>query len=84
MLILENVHLGCLGGSVDLSIQLLILAQVMIYLMVHEFMPLFGCALTAQDLLGILPPSLSAPTLLTHSLSLSQNKLEKKRKCPCG
>ena len=49
-----------------LSIQLLVSAQVMISFC--EFKPHIG--LTVWSLLGILPPSLSAPPLLALSLSI--------------
>ena len=54
-------------------------------LVVHEFKPRIRLlALTAQSLLGILFPSLSAPLPLSappmHTHSLNMNKLKKKKK----
>ena len=57
-------------------VQLLISAQIMI----SQFMslsPVVGFVLTAQSLLGILSPSLSAPTHCACSLSLKINTLLK-------
>ena len=54
-----------------LSVQLLILAQVMISRLV-SLSPALGSALTAWSLLGILSPSLSPSTL---SLNKQMNKV---------
>ena len=87
----EKVTVGCCGNSEririgspqvpgwlsQLSVQLLILAQVMI----SQFMglnPTLGSALTAWDSLSL---SLSAPPLLVHTpLSLSKEISLKKKK----
>ena len=49
-------------------------------LTVREFKPHVKSALTAQSLLEILSPSLSAPPLLALYLSQNKNKLKKKEK----
>ena len=62
------------GWLSRLSIRLLISAQVIISWFVG-FKPCVGlCAVSAQSLLRILSPSLSAPTPLMLSLSLKINK----------
>ena len=69
---------GRLGGSVSLSVWLLVSAQVTMFV---SSSPASGSVLTVQSLLRILSlPLSSAPPLLTLSLSLSKiNKLKKKR-----
>ena len=62
---------GVPGWLGRLSVQLLILAQVMISRFQSSGRAL-GSMLTAQNLLRILSPFLSAPPLLTLSLSLSK------------
>ena len=69
---------GAPGWLIQLSVQLLILAQVMISWFTGSS-PALGFALIVWSLLGILSPPLSAPTLLTRALSLKIN-LKKERK----
>ena len=57
---------GAAGWLSQLGVQLLVLAQVMISRLVGSSS---GSVLAARSLLGILSPSLSAPPLLTISLS---------------
>ena len=67
----ERGHGGAPGWLSRLSVQLLVLAQVMILRFVSS-RPTWGCVLIAWSLLVILSPSLSAPPLLKLSLSLSK------------
>ena len=77
----KNVKIfGAPGWLSPLSVQLLKSAQVMISRFVSS-RPTWGSVLTAQSLdpaSDSLSPSLSAPPLLTVSLSLKINKLKKK------
>ena len=68
---------GCLS---QLSVRLLIWVQVMISQFVGSS-PVLGCELTVRSLLGVLCLSLSLP--IPHFLSLSRNKLTKKKKIIC-
>ena len=71
-------YCGASGWLSQLSVGLMILAQVM----VSQFVGLScksGSALTVWSLLGILSRSLSLPFLCSHTLSLKINKLEKKK-----
>ena len=61
------------GAWVAQSVKCLTIAQVMISRFVSSN-PASGSMLTAQSLLGILSPTLSAPPLLTLSLSFKTNK----------
>ena len=61
------------GASVAQSVERPTLAKVMILRFMGSS-PTSGSALTAQNLLGILSPSLSAPLLLIYSRSLSLSK----------
>ena len=69
---------GAAGWLSQLGVQLLVLAQVMISRLVGSSS---GSVLAARSLLGILSPSLSAPPLLSLSLSFSlkinKNELKK-------
>ena len=69
---LENMHKGVPGWLSQLSIRLLILAQVLISWFVISS-PESGSEPDRQSLLGVLslPLSLPLPCSLTHSLSLS-------------
>ena len=75
---LKEITTGAPGGLSQMSIRLLISAQVMISWFVG-LIPVSGSMLAAQSLFGILSLSLSLchpppPAPLTCSLSLSQNK----------
>ena len=70
----KHSHLGAPGWLSWLSVQLLVLAQVVISRFVSSS-PTLGSMLTAQSLLGILSFPLSAPPLLMLMLSLSEKIL---------
>ena len=68
--------MGAPGWLSQLGVQFLILAQVMISWFV-SLSPVLGSVLTVQSLLRIFFLPLSAPPLLTLSLSLSLSKVNK-------
>ena len=74
--LLEILTEGHVGGSVSLGMGHLISAQVMISWFMR-LRPESGSALEAQSLLGILSPSLSAPSLLMHMCAYSPSLSQK-------
>ena len=71
---------GAPGWLSRLSVQLLVLAQVVISWFVSSN-PTSGSVLTVRSLLGILSPSLSLCPSYTLCLLLTINKLKFKKKC---